>query len=289
MKWIGLAALWLLIQVFRLLPFWLIYRISDGMAWMMYRVFGYRKKVIFENLERAFPEKSTIEREKIARQAYRNLCDVTLETFKAFGMSARSLEKRNPCINPELVNEYLARGQTVIICGSHYNNWEWACITLPLSLKAEKFCVYKPLSNHLIDRYLNRQRGKTGMRMIAMEDVFAAMRRHRKEIGSWWLLSDQSPSSRKNAHWVSFLGQDTATLPGLDFLARKLNMPVIYFHVARVRRGRYEVEYQELWPDPESAEEMDITLAYSRHIERIIRTEPGNWLWSHKRWKMTRM
>jgi KDO2-lipid IV(A) lauroyltransferase len=101
-------------------------------------------------------------------------------------------------------------------------------------------------------------------------------------------LSDQSPSSKKSAHWVDFLGRDTASLPGLDVLARKFKLPVLYYHVRRLRRGFYEVEYFEICANPAEAAETDITRDYARRLETIIREQPENWLWSHKRWKMVR-
>jgi len=101
-------------------------------------------------------------------------------------------------------------------------------------------------------------------------------------------LADQAPRDRKTARWVEFLGQDTASVPGLDVLARKFDFPVLYFHVRRSKRGFYEVVFSEIWKNPSEAAEMDITRAYARFLEEKIREQPENWLWSHKRWKIKR-
>jgi KDO2-lipid IV(A) lauroyltransferase len=288
MQRFGYYSLLLVIQLFRFVPFGALYVLSDGLAFLLYRVVGYRKQVIRENLARVFPDKTPEEMEQIVRKSYLNLTDITLESIKAFTLSQEVLHQRCPCLNPELVNRYLDQGQSVIVSGSHYNNWELACLTIPAGFHAPAITVYKPLSNKIMDAYFNRNRARGGMEMVDMETVFSAMRKRRNETAAWFLVSDQSPSSKKNAHWVSCLGQDSAALPGVDLLARKFAYPVLYFHIARIRRGFYELRYEELWPNPADAAPEDITRAYARKAESYIYEQPENWLWSHKRWKIKR-
>lgn len=276
------------IELFRLVPFRVLYVMSDGLAFLLYRILGYRKKVVLDNLRRSFPEKSEDEIRRLTRLSYRNLADNTLETFKYFTAPIPDIMKRCPVLNPELVNQYLDRKQPVILTGSHYNNWEITGITMPPAFHGATITAFKPLTNKYIDRYLNASRARTGMELVSMEDMFKVMRKRAGEAVVWILLADQSPSSRKSAHWVEFLGQDTACLPGSDVLARKFNFPVLYYHVRRLKRGYYEVEYSEIWKNPAEAGEMEITRAYTRHLEEKIREQPENWLWSHKRWKIRR-
>jgi len=259
------------------------------MTFLLFRVVGYRKKVVLSNLQRVFPEKSKAALQQIAHGAYRNLCDITLETIKSFSMSQKERWQHCPIKNPELVNSFLEKGQSLIISGSHYNNWELACLTIPIPFKGgEAITVYKPLTNRIIDAWMNKNRARGGMLMTDMNTVFSDMRRRRGQPAAWFLVSDQSPSSPKNAHWVSFLGQESASLPGVDVLARAFGYPVLYFHLKRLKRGYYELEYEILWPDPSTAKEMDITKAYAKIAETAILAQPENWLWSHKRWKINK-
>ncbi len=278
----------LIAEIFRFVPFWLLYVLSDGLAFLLRAVVGYRKTVVDENLLRAFPEKSAAERAEIARQSYRNLTDVTLETLKSYTLPLEEIKRRCPPRNPELVNQYLDRGQSVMLSGSHYNNWEYTGISMPPAFRGTTVTAYKPITNPWIDAYVNRTRERTGMVMISMESTFATIRQREREglRSVYILLSDQSPSSRKSAQWVDFLGQKTASLPGMDVLARKFKLPVLYYHIRRLRRGFYEVEYSEICTDPATAAEADITRAYAVRLEAAIREQPANWLWSHKRWKM---
>ncbi|MBV6443355.1 MAG: hypothetical protein DYG98_01305 [Haliscomenobacteraceae bacterium CHB4] len=285
---VGYFFLRIFIEIFRLTPFGVLYVISDGLAFFLFRVIGYRKKVVLDNLRRSFPEKKEDEIRRLAQLSYRNLADTTLETFKYFTAPIAEIRRRCPVLNPEVVNHYLDRGQPVILAGSHYNNWEITGITMPPTFHGATITAFKPLTNKIIDRYLNSSRSRTGMEMVSMEDMFKTMRRRAEEPVVWILLADQSPSNRRSAHWVEFLGQDTASLPGADVLARKFNFPVLYYHTRRVKRGYYEVVFSEIWKKSAEAAEMDITRAYARHVENIIREQPENWLWSHKRWKLRR-
>jgi KDO2-lipid IV(A) lauroyltransferase len=72
----------------------------------------------------------------------------------------------------------------------------------------------------------------------------------------------------------------------VDVLARKFNFPVFYYHVQRLRRGFYDVHYSEICLKPADAEATAITQAFANKLEAIIKDQPENWLWSHKRWKM---
>lgn len=277
------------LQIFRFIPFPVLYALSDALAFFLYHVIGYRRKVVYDNLRRSFPVKTDQEIKALARAAYRNLTDVTLETLKSFTLSIPEMERRCLCLNPEILNHSLDQGQSLILTGSHLGNWEYSGLSMPPQFHGATVTAYKPLTNKKMDVYLNRARSRTGMEMAAMDEVFREIRKRSGEPTVFILLADQSPSSRKSAHWVEFLGQETASLPGADVLGRKFGLPVFYYRVRRThRRGFYEVEFAEICSNPAAAEEMSITRAFAKRLEADIREHPEQWLWSHKRWKMSR-
>ena len=157
---------------------------------------------------------------------------------------------------------------------------------MPPAFHGATITAYKPMTNKKMDAYMNRARSRQGMEMIAMDEVFRTMRKRAQDSTVFILLADQSPSSRKSAHWVNFFGRETASLPGADVLGRKFNMPVLYYSATRVKRGYYKIRFQELLPDPSQASEQEITRLYAAMLEADIRNRPEQWLWSHKRWKM---
>lgn len=288
MHWIAYVFLRLLVALFWLVPFRVLYVISDGFAFLLYRVAGYRKKVIFDNLSRAFPEKSEEEMKKLVWLSYQNLTDVMLETFKLFTMPVEKIRKRCPMMDPEILNRHLDEGRSVMLTGSHYNNWEMSGIIMAGYFHKPTIMIYKPLSNPYADRFMNANRGRGGSILVPMNDAFAVMRKRAQEPSVYLFLSDQSPSSRKSAQWVNFLGIETAYVPGLDVLARKFGHTVVHYDILRIKRGQYEIRFTDLWLDTKTAQEGDITRVYSQHLEKVIQNYPPSWLWSHKRWKIKR-
>ncbi|MCS6929841.1 MAG: lysophospholipid acyltransferase family protein [Saprospiraceae bacterium] len=278
----------LAVEIFRWMPFWLLYKLSEVLAFVLRRVVSYRRRVAIQNLQRAFPGLSAAEMAVLLRAVYRNLSDIVLETLKSYTLPLTEIQRRSRPVNPEVVNRHLDAGKCVILCGGHYANWEYTGISMPPLFHGTTITVFKPISNRYLNAYVNSSRSRAGMQMISMEETLAAMQRCKRQAipAVFILLADQSPSNRKGAHWVRFLGQETASLPGVDVLARRMKFPVVFFWVERKRRGFYEVHFADLNDKPENAAEGEITQAFARALENVIRQKPENWLWTHRRWKI---
>ena len=109
-----------------LLPFPLLYLLSDGIYFIIYRVLGYRKQVVFTNLRNSFPGKSEEEIKTIAKRFYRWFCDLTLETLKTLTVSPNAVRKRVTFDGTEILADYANKGQSVILVLGHFGNWEFA-------------------------------------------------------------------------------------------------------------------------------------------------------------------
>lgn len=278
----------LLTILLRWMPFRVLYWLSDGLAFLLYRVVGYRKKVVFSNLKRVFPEKPDTELKDIARRFYRNLTDVSLETIKSFTSPISEISRRARVINPELIRAELAAGKSVLLAGSHVGNWEYPPLVLPQALDNNMTGVYKKLSNKASDRYTRQARARGGIQPVPMEEVLGDIRKKQHIPTVYMLISDQSPGTRKRAQWLPFFHTETAFLPGPDVISRMFRFPVYSYEIRRVARGFYEIEFYPLCLNPEQTAETDITREYVKRLEAEIRRTPENWLWSHKRWKMKR-
>lgn len=285
MKYLGYFFTRLLAELFRLIPFWLLLRLSDGLAFLLFHL-GYRRAVVFDGLRRCFPEKNETEIHALARRTYRNLADVTLESLKGITMSFPALHRRYRPVNPEVVNDWLASGRSIILAGSHCNNWEWGVIMIAGWLRGQTIGVYKPMSNKLVERWSNARRGRYGLILKSTKEAFASVEQFRGDPVIFLMLADQSPSNRKRAHWTYFFGRPTAWLHGVDEIARRNNYPVVYYEVLRVRRGFYEIVFSKLIDEPAAVAPGAVTVRYAQKLESQIRRQPEDWLWSHKRWKM---
>ncbi|MEE4198097.1 MAG: lysophospholipid acyltransferase family protein [Bacteroidales bacterium] len=271
-----------------IIPFWFLYQFSNVLAFLFYYVFQYRKQVILTNLRNSFPGMADQEIRRIARRTYRNLTDILVESIKGFTLSEQQIKKRFTIINPEILNEYFDQGKSVIGVTGHYGNWEWGAIAGSMQIKHKAIALYKPLTNKYIDRFLKRIRAENGTLLKSIYKTTETFKKFKDQPCIFILVADQSPSSVRKAYWVDFLNQDTACLHGPEKHARKNNYPVLFLKIQRIKRGYYQLTAKKLIEVPANIPEGEITQRYMQELEKTIREQPENWLWSHKRWKRKR-
>ena len=272
-----------------LLPFSLLYGLSDLVCFLLYRILGYRKAVVFKNLGNAFPDKTETEIKQLARGFYRHLCDLFLETFKTLSISRASM-LRHCTMDPEalrLFQDLARQNQSIIVILGHYGNWEWAGNTFSLLCPQPLSIIYHPLSSPAFDRLMYHMRTRFGSGLITMNDTFKTMVRQRGTLTATAFIADQTPQPQR-AHWMTFLNQDTPVFMGAETIARKLNYPIVYATVKRLRRGYYTISAERLVEAPAGSAEGEISELHTRRLEKDIIAHPEIWLWSHKRWKHTR-
>ena len=101
------------------LPFRLLYLFSDILFVATYYLIGYRKEVVWRNLKSSFPDKDEDELKLIQKTFYRNLCDYGIETIKLLTISQAELRNRMTFKNPEILQPFAERNQSVILLASH--------------------------------------------------------------------------------------------------------------------------------------------------------------------------
>lgn len=285
MKYLEYLALRFLTFIIQISPFWLIYRLSDLMVILLHRVIRYRYNVIEDNIIQSFPEKSKKEIQTIIKAFYRNLCDVVLETFKGMTMPKKVLMDRYRFTNPEILDDLFNANIPVLMLGGHVTNWEWGVLSAHIWPKHEGIGIYKPLKNKYTDAFFKKTRGQWGLELASMRETREALEKQRKVPGAFYFIADQTPSNLKTAHWVSFFNRETAFLSGVDRIARATGLPVYYFDIRRIGRGRYELDFDVICLKPKETQEGGISQLFASRLEQSIRRDPPAWLWSHKRWK----
>ncbi|HHS96196.1 MAG TPA: hypothetical protein ENJ45_06355 [Phaeodactylibacter sp.] len=275
----------LFIFLFSLLPFRLLYFLSDGLRWLFFYIMKYRFEVMKQNLENSFPEKSPKEIRRLIWDSYGNLCDILLEGIKGFSLSPEESVARYRFTNPEVVNRFYEGGKSVIIVAAHYANWEWGVQASGLQLMHYVLGIVAPIKNPYINHYIQHGRifDKVGIAMV--KETRSTFEQYRDRLTAFVLVTDQSPSNLAKAYWVEFLHQKTACLHGADSYARAYGYPVIFSEQRRVRRGFYEVTFHLLEATPQKSKEGQITQLYMKKLEEVILKKPEDWLWSHRRWK----
>ncbi len=267
-----------------IMPHFVLYRISDLMYVVMYHVFGYRLKVITENLRNSFPEKSEEEIIKIRKEFYKNLMDIMVETVKEFTLSPKAMKKRFRFTNPELFRKFYDEGKSVMMLMGHFNNWEYA-VSTPLWVKQECWAVYGKLDNKYMDKHIVRTREKYGFTLFPMSETYNVMLNHKQGDKLYMFMADQSPHHGSIKYWINFLNQETPVHIGAEKLSKMLDLAVVFIDIQKVKRGYYEITAEVLFEDAKNTAEHEITDTYFSVLEEVIRKNPANWLWSHKRWK----
>ncbi len=284
MKSIAAKLLIGLIYVISLLPHSILYVLSDFIYLIVYKLVGYRKKVVFENIKNSFPGKQDDEIWKITSKFYRNLADIIVETVKEFTISGSQIKKRFKFTNPEVFDNHTLKGKSIMMLMGHYNNWEYG-VTTSLWVKADCWAVYGRLENNYINKPIVKTRERFGFKLFPMEDTYKVMLDHENKGKLYMFMADQTPHHAKIKYWLKFLNQETPVHIGAEKLAKMKQMAVVFIDIQRVRRGYYEVKAHTLFDDASQTADYEITKKYFETLESVINKEPANWLWSHKRWK----
>jgi len=261
-----------------------LYQVSDFFYLVLYKWMGYRKKVVFENLRKSFPTKTEAEIEEITEAFYSYFCDLVLETIKKINMTKEEAEER--CIyhlSPE-VNKLVEEKRSLILLMGHYGNWEWAGSGFTLTVPSQLYVVYKTLSNSFFENWMVKSRTMFGTKLIKMENTLRDMISYRGQPASYAFIADQTPVAPVPV-WLPFLNQDTPVFNGAEKLARKLDYPVVFINIKRMKRGYYEIFSEVLFEKPKEAAENEITETFFKKLEIEIEKAPETWLWSHRRWK----
>lgn len=270
------------------LPYRVLYTVSDGLFLLIYYVVGYRKKVVLRNIANSFPEKTSQEHKQIAAAFYKHFCDVVVESFKVFNISEKEVKQRMVFENPEVLNSYFEKNQSIILAGGHYNNWELFAVAIDGPMKHQAIAIYKKLKNNYLDKKVRESRGKYGLRMISTKIVKEVFDKEKGNLTATIFAIDQSPSSRLNCYWTTFLNQETGVVFGTEKYAKEYNYPVIFGHIQKVKRGHYRFSFTPIEDEPQKAPYGQIMEKLTRLLEKDIIEQPQYWLWTHKRWKKAR-
>ena len=285
----------LLIRILSRLPLPLLYFVADALVYpLMYHVVRYRRAVVAKNLRMSFPDKSAKQRRDLERQFYRRFASTIMEIIYGYRISDEEMRERFVFENVELVEELAHKNKGVFFMLGHLGNWEWIADIgkryTDTSIK--EYNVYRQQKSPSADKAMLALRLKRGgggcIEKKQLLRQLVAMR-HADNPITIGLISDQKPSPR-NAHvWTTFLNQETAFLDGGEVLARKFGYAVTYVHVESPKRGYYRARFEIITDNPAATNPTEITLAYARLLEQNILESPELWLWTHNRWKWSRM
>ena len=269
-----------------ILPFRLLYVVSDLLFILMYYVFRYRKQTVMNNLKLVFPEKSDQEIKIITKKFFHHFCDMILESIKSMNISLESMMARYTFKNLDIIKDFEKQNKSIVLMCAHYGSWEWIFI-LQTYTSHRGYGIYKRLQNKYFDRLVKSIRARYNSYLITTKETFSVLEEAKKNgiLSMNGFASDQSPKKEKARHWNEFMGIKVPVHTGAEMLAKKLDMPVVFFAVERKKRGYYEATFQTLAEKPTDFKDYEITDKFLRLVEDQIHEAPEYYLWTHKRWK----
>ncbi|WP_289041771.1 lysophospholipid acyltransferase family protein [uncultured Zobellia sp.] len=274
-----------LLWIISILPYRLFYGFSDFVFFWVYRVVGYRKNVVQQNLELVFPDKTESEIKDIQKKFYHHMCDMFLEMVKTMSLSKAAVKKRYDVQNIEVLQEIEKEKSILVVC-SHYANWEWN-VSMNNYVNSKGYAVYQKISNTYFDRWVKKVRARWNTTLITKEETAKTVLVNYKNNvkGIFGMVSDQSPQRSRAHYWTEFMGVKVPVINGAETLARKMDLAVVFLKVSKVKRGYYKAELIPITTAGASTEKNEITDTFLRLAEQQIKEQPEYYLWTHRRWK----
>lgn len=292
MKKIAYYSLYGIVYCLSLLPFRVLYFISDGFFLLIYYIIRYRRNIVRKNLTSSFPDKNQKDLRGIEHQFYHWLCDYFVETIKLLSISDEQLLQHIEFRGVEQLEECYDKGQDCAAILGHYCNWEWLSAT-GLAFKrypqAVMGLIYHPLYSEAFDHLFVDIRSSHGGLCIPKKDILRHLIKYRQaDLRTLFgYISDQVPKWENIHLWIPFLNQDTPVFTGGERIMHKMNNAVFYAEMERPKRGKYICTFHLLSTAAEKEEEFEITKRFFERLEQTIHRQPAFYLWTHNRWKRT--
>lgn len=274
--------LWLI----SILPFPILYLFSDFVYFLIYRVIGYRKKTVRENIALALPHLSEQERLIIEKKSYHHLCDMFLEMIKTMSISEKEINKRFSYTNLDVYLDLEKKGKSIALMCAHYASYEWV-LSMNNHITFKGYGIYKKIANPYFDKLVKNIRAKFKAYLITTKETKSTIEQNAKNgvLGVFGFASDQTPRRSDNMYWDNFMGIQTPIHVGAEMLAKRYDMNVIFLKVKKVKRGYYEASFEVLSDDVKSIPDYKLSENFMRKVEQQIYEAPEFYLWTHKRWK----
>jgi len=272
---------------FRIIGLKLSRKFSSIIAFFFYFIFPIRKKVVLDNLKHAFPDFPFQKIRDIAYNSYKSFCLTLSEILYMPWLTENQLVKIMVCENRDLIVKRFDEGNGVILLSAHLGNWEYLATSVAAQINKKFSVVVKPQRNPFVDRWMNKYRTKWTNEIVplgvSIRNIFSVLLNR----GIVAMVADQR--GPKESIKLKFFERMTSVYTGPAVLSLKTNSPIIYGISIRQKDLNYKVDLIEVdrnnLPDNQEEKIKALTERMLKILEEIIKQNPEQWLWMHKRWK----
>jgi KDO2-lipid IV(A) lauroyltransferase len=240
------------------------------------------RRSALRNLELAYPDKTPQERSRIVDQVYASIARMVW-TFARFPAITR--ENISHWIRYEGLEHYIEAkkaGRGILFATAHLGNWELSAFAHALMTEPMNI-VIRPLDNATADGLVEERRQLSGNRLIGKWDAARPVLRALAQNEAVGILIDQNTTLDEGV-FVDFFGTPACANPAFAKIAARTGAAVIPgFAVWSEAEERYVLRF---YPPVEMTGDATLdTQRLHKVLEDVIREDPGQWLWLHRRWK----
>ena len=278
--WLGMGLLWLVVQ----LPYRWLLALGRGLGWLMYHLAASRRHIIERNLELCFPELSVAERQRLLQENFASTGMAFFETAMGWFWSRKRLAGLGHIEGLEVLRQAQAEGQGVILMAVHFTTLEIGAALLGQVQTIDG--MYREHKNPAFDYIQRRGRERHNRDATAIErDDVRAMLKVLRNGRAIWYAPDQDYGAQHSV-FVPLFGIQAATVTATTKFARLGKAIVVPFTQSRLPDGQgYRLTIHPPLKDfPGENEESDC-LRINQWIEQVVRQQPEQYLWAHRRFK----
>ena len=264
-----------------MLPLRFSYFLASLLGYFAYHVLQLRRRVVFDNLQTAFPAMDDKQRATIARNCYRQI----VMTFIELSIAPKLQGYIGQMLEPEqaaLIQRLLLQGKGLITVSGHLGNWELQGAAAATAIHGPFTVAATQQSNPYIDGFITRRRYGMGMQVAGTKTAMKLLVKALKNNEAIGLVADQNAGN--DAVFVEFFGKLAATQPGPAQLALKFGAPMLVGVALRTGPGRFTVMAEQV-VIRENDTVQTLTQRHVKILEGFIRQYPERYFWLHRRWK----
>ena len=245
--------------------------------------------IVRTNITRCFPHLSEQDRNSIIQRYFVNQ---GIDFFESFTVWCRNgfkvFNKSIDVEGLEHLQQALKQDRGVILLASHFSNADMGVMLMGYIGKKYNLydlsITYRTQPNRVINNFMTRGREQYFKKVIPVDESRQIARELRNKQVVWY--APDMNVEKKNAVFISFLGNQASTTTAISRLARMTDAIVIpYFHHRSVDGHKYRVKiYPPLENFPTSDVEED-TKRSNQLLEQTVSVEPEKYWWILRRFK----
>jgi KDO2-lipid IV(A) lauroyltransferase len=272
--------------LFQSIPYTLVKYVALGIAWLTQYVIRYRTDLVRSNIKRAFPEFTDKEVRTTVRDTYNNFSFLWIEWLQSRRFDKDFALKNVEVYNWQVVEDAIKENKGVVLYSGHLGNFEWVARYVQ-HFHGQVTGIMRRMHNKYINDFAVALRKNLGFGVIYTDGAFEKSVDLLQKGGLLGVAGDQD--AHEKGVFVDFFGVPSSTPVGAALFHLRTGTPVVFVAGMREKWGKFKFYFERV-PVPENKEVNDeniyrIIQAASSILEKYVRKYPGQYFWTHRRWK----